>query len=118
MATARALANTAAQTLFTVPLHSKGKITSINIDNPTAATITVRIQDVITTTASIVATTGVAVAGAVQAPIFRYQVEVAATSTVDVPEDELRDTEFLGVVSAIVDATAATCVIIVSYHLE
>lgn len=118
MATKKVTANTVAQELFTTPKHRKGVIDSINITNPTGGVVIVYIQDVITTNDGVVAATGAAYTGAEQSAIDRYEVYAAATSTEDVPEDRLRNKDFLGVVSARASAIVPTCVIIVSYHFE
>ncbi|MDP3064737.1 MAG: hypothetical protein Q8O40_16275, partial [Chloroflexota bacterium] len=111
MATARVTANTAAQALWSQNRHAKGKPTSVSIDNQSAAARTVRLQDVFTPDASN------GVASPTEQTIERLQVTVGAGLTGAVPEDELRDVEFLGAVKAIADAISAVCVIIVGYHL-
>lgn len=118
MATARVTANTVAQELFAVPRHKKGVIDSINVTNPTGGVVIVYIQDVITTNDAIVASTGAAYTGAEQGAVDRYSVYVAATSTSDVPEDQLKNKEFFGVVSARASGILPTCAIVVSYHFE
>jgi hypothetical protein len=112
MATARVTANTTAQDLFSTPKVRKGKLTSVKVDNQSAAARTVRLQDVFTPDAS------AAVPSPSAQTIERLQITVGAGLTADVPADELKDVEFLGDAKAIADAIDAACVITVAYHFS
>jgi len=112
MATKRVTANTAAQELFNTPEHSKGKLTSLEVDNQGAAARTVRLQDVFTPDAS------AGVSSPTEQTVERKQVTVGAGLTASVPKEELEDLEFLGSCRAIASAIDASCVIIAGYHFE
>jgi hypothetical protein len=112
MATASCTATVigAAPTLFTCPKVKKAKLKSVNIDNQSAASRTVSLEDTFTPDPS--QTSPVPGAQA----IIRRQWTVGTLLTVDIPSTELEGLEILGALKAFADATFATCRITVSYE--
>jgi len=105
-----ALANIA--TLFSTPKVKKGKITSIKIDNQSAAAKTIYLRDDFTPDVSV----KVAAPGA--QTIAKFQATVGAGLTADIMETELKNKEFLGDCKCYASAADAACIIIVDYSLE
>ncbi len=110
--TARVTANTALQALFSVPLHMKGKIIAIDVNNQgTSGAIKVQIQDIFTPSVGIVN------ASPVQQTKYRMEATVPQNQMFSEDIMSLEDTECLGAVSAICNAIDANCTIIVRYDL-
>ena len=112
MSTARCTADTTPVALWSKQLHSRAKVTSVKVDNQSAAARTIRLQDIFTPDAS------VGVPSPSAQTIERLQITVGAGLTADVPETELRDLEMLGDAKAIADAISTVAVIIVGYHFS
>jgi hypothetical protein len=112
MATARTTAVALADivTLFSTPKIKKAKLTSVKIDNQSAAAKTIHFRDDFTPDASV----GVPSPSAQQ--IEKLQVTVGAGLTADIPETELRNKEFLGDCKCYADAADAACIIIIDYE--
>ena len=112
MATARVVANVAVQPLFTVPLHMKAKIDAINIDNQSAGSITVQLEDDFTQDIS----------NANNAPVarsaFPFQATVPTLTSFTADELSVKAIECLGNVGAICSGNSAACAIIIEYHFE
>lgn len=113
MATARTAAVAVGDiaTLFSTPKIKKAKLTSVKIDNQSAAAKTIHLRDDFTPDAS------VKVAAPTAKTIEKLQVTVGAGLTADVPETELKDKEFLGDCKCYADVADAKCIIICDYEL-
>ncbi len=108
----RVTANTAAQAIVTAPLHQKVKLVDVEIDNQgSSGAITVKVQDVFTTSVGVVNTT------ATQYTKFRFQATVNQQASFSADKNSLQDTECWGAVSAICDKVDPSCVIIVRWKL-
>ena len=114
MATARtpALAVANIVTLFSTPKVKKAKLTSVKVDNQSAAAKTIHLRDDFTPDASAKVATPTA------KEIEKLQVTVGAGLTGDVPETELSDAEPLGDLKCYADTADPLCIIIVGYHME
>ncbi len=112
MATARtaALAVGNIATLFATPKVKKAKLTSVKIDNQSAAAKTIHLRDDFTTDASVKA-------GAAVKQLEKLQVTVGVGLTADIMETELKNKEFLGDCKCYANAADAACIIIVDYEL-
>jgi hypothetical protein len=113
MATARAVANVAVQNLFAVPLHMKGKIDTVTVDNEgSSGAIKVQLEDDFTQDVSQGNNTPTARSA------FPYQATVAQGLT-DVSDVlSVEKIECLGNVGVICDKSDAGCAVIVEYHFE
>ena len=115
MATARATANVnvALAQLFQVPLHMKGIIDSVNIDNQgTSGPITVQLEDDFIQDIS----QGNNVPTARSA--FPFQTTVTQNTSVSADELSTEKIECLGNVGVVCNKTDAGCAIVVDYHFE
>lgn len=112
MATAKTTSHTTATTLFTTPEHQKGVMTSLNIDNQSAAACKLILQDVFTPDASVGTTSPTA------QTIDRLQITVAIAQSLSIDKNSLENVKMLGVAKVKGDAISASVVIIANYHFE
>lgn len=112
MATARVTANTTKQPLFSVPLHMKGIIDAIDIDNQGAAANTIQLEDDFTQDISHSNGTPTARSS------YPWQGTIPVSTLFTADELSTKRIECLGDVSALASAIDASCVIIVAYHFE
>lgn len=113
MATARATANVAVQPLFQVPLHMKGIIDSVNIDNQgVSGPITVQLEDDFIQDVSQTNNTPTARSA------FPFQTTVSQNTSVSADELSTEKIECLGNVGVICNKTDAGCAIVIDYHFE
>ena len=113
MATANTTANTAPQTLFTVPTPQKAHLGNVDIDNEgSSGAVIVQLTDTFTPAASIGNTSPY------QMVITRFQATVPQGVSFSADVLSLKDVDFIGVVSAGASAIEAGCAIIVGYSLE
>lgn len=109
--------------LVTEKRNAKVKPSFIGVDNVLAgADSELTFQDIITTDPSIVAATGVAVAGGLQPAIDRLRINVSDDACVSM-RDELKDIEFLGNVQVIREEAGVlvandNCHVTLGYDLE
>jgi len=114
MATARCTAHVvgALDTLFATPPIKKGKLSSVLIDNQSAALRTIHLRDDFTPDPSV----GTPSPSAQTIEIGQWSVGAGLTAAV--PETELKKKEVRGTLKCYADATDAACVITVDYNLE
>ena len=113
MSTTKFTADTATNTILTVPKHNVGKISSMVMDNQTTALVTVHLERVFNPDASI----------GVTSPAHNTTEEVAyltvgAGLTGSLEKEEVEHIRGFGKVQAICDGTWATCRVVVGYRLE
>ena len=99
-------------TLFSTPKVKKGKVTSIKIDNQSAAAKTIYLRDDFTPDAS----AGVTAPSA--QTIAKFQATVGAGLTADIMETELKNKEFLGDCKCYASVADAACIVICDYTLD
>ncbi|MFA5186388.1 MAG: hypothetical protein WC551_07935 [Patescibacteria group bacterium] len=114
MAVKKITASESYQTLFTVPKHEVGKISSVVVTNktPTSVPVMVIIEDFFTPDASV----GVTSPTATSQEVCRLVVGAGLTGSLG--EQELKDIRCFGTVKAICDGTQSACYIDTYYNCE
>ena len=113
MSTTKFTADTATNTILTVPAHNVGKIDSLVMDNQTTALVTIHLSRVFTPDVSI----GVAVPANNTTEEVAY-LSVGAGLTGSLEKEDVSHIRGFGKVLAICDGTWATCRVVVGHHIE